>query len=54
LKSVGRVRNSEPFWARMAGEKGSTGPDALPKLTIKPRDLRQSSDFRNVSFPTES
>ena len=34
--------------------KGSTGPDALPKLAIIPRRARQSSDFMKVSRPTPS
>ncbi|MGK3347028.1 zinc-binding dehydrogenase, partial [Escherichia coli] len=29
-------------------------PDELPKLTIKPRRCRQSSDRSQVSLPTES
>ena len=33
---------------------GVTFPDALPKLTIKPSGIRQSSDARKVSLPTES
>ena len=32
----------------------ATGPDALPKLTNRPRGCRQSSDAGNVSLPTES
>jgi hypothetical protein len=31
-----------------------TGPEALPKLTIRPRRCRQSSESSQVSFPTES
>src|SRR5215472_8067217 len=33
---------------------GGTGPEALPKLTIRPRGLRQSSELWNVAAPTES
>ena len=33
---------------------GATGPDALPKLTIRPYGCRQSSDALKVSLPTES
>ena len=33
---------------------GGTGPDALPKLTNRPRGDRQSSDAGNVSLPTPS
>ena len=32
---------------------GPIGPEAWPKLTIRPFGLRQSSDFMNVSLPTE-
>ena len=39
---------------QQVGGNGSTGPDALPKLTISPRTLRQSSERMKVSRPTES
>ena len=32
----------------------STGPEALPKSTSRPRGCTQSSDFMKVSLPTES
>jgi hypothetical protein len=38
----------------MAGANGGTGPLALPKLAIRPKGRRQSSDLSQVSLPTES
>jgi len=38
----------------MPGANGATGPLALPKLTIRPKGRRQSSDCSKVSLPTES
>jgi hypothetical protein len=52
--SVGRVKKSEPFCAKMPRSTGPTGPEDWPKLTIRPRGRRQSSDFMKVSLPTES
>ncbi len=40
--------------ARMAGANGGTGPLALPKLAIRPKGRRHSSDLSHVSLPTES
>ena len=40
--------------ASRAGANGATGPEALPKLTIRPKGARQSSDLSQVSLPTES
>ena len=37
-----------------SGAIAGGGPDALPKLTIRPRGRRQSSDSMKVSLPTES
>ena len=34
--------------------KGGTGPEALPKLTMRPSAARQSSEPSKVAFPTES
>jgi len=42
------------FDAKIPGAKGATGPDALPKVAIKPKGRKQSSDFSQVSLPTES
>ena len=36
------------------GRTGGTGPEALPKLTIRPKGIRQSSEPSKVSLPTES
>jgi hypothetical protein len=33
---------------------GSIGPEAPPNVTINPRGLRQSSERKKVSLPTES
>ena len=38
----------------MPGANGGTGPEALPKLAIRPKGCRQSSDLSQVSLPTES
>ena len=38
----------------MAGANGATGPEALPKLAMRPKGERQSSDLSQVSLPTES
>ena len=54
VNKVWRVTNSEPLLPKMPGAKGGTGPEALPKLAIKPKGDKQSSDFSQVSLPTES
>ena len=54
VNSVGRDTYSEPLEASKPMSSGSTLPDALPKLATRPNGLRQSSDFKNVSLPTES
>ena len=53
-KSVGRVRYSEPRRDSSSGANGGTGPEELPKLTMRPRGRRQSSERSKVSSPTES
>src|SRR5215203_5374274 len=50
---VGRVKYSDPFWARMLRSIGSTAPEDCPKST-SPRGARQSNEAEKVSLPTES
>jgi len=52
--SFGRVANSEPWLLSSASANGGTGPDALPKLTNRPRGRRQDSEPGNVVLPTPS
>src|SRR5262245_52844915 len=54
VNNVVRVRYSDPLGPRIPGENGGTGPDALPKLAIRPNGRRQPSEPSNVSLPTES
>jgi hypothetical protein len=54
VNSVWRVTYSEPLAPSMPGANGGTGPEALPKLAIRPKGRRQSSDLSQVSLPTES
>src|SRR4051794_19135513 len=51
---VGRVKYSDPFWARMLRSIGSTAPEDCPKSTMSPRGARQSNEAEKVSLPTES
>ncbi|MOA25038.1 hypothetical protein D3C78_1457410 [compost metagenome] len=52
--SDGRVTYRLPFWFSTARLTPATGPDALPKLTIRPRGSMQSSEVSQVSLPTPS
>src|SRR5690606_42025625 len=45
---------NEPLLFSSARSTPSTGPEALPKLTIRPRGRRQSSEVIQVSLPTPS
>ena len=54
VNSVWRVRYSEPLGPSWPGANAGTGPEALPKLAIRPKGRRQSSDLSQVSLPTES
>jgi hypothetical protein len=54
VNSVPRVTYSEPLAPRIAGANGGTGPEALPKLAIKPKGRRQFRLPSQVSLPTES
>src|ERR671918_47238 len=51
---MGRVANSEPRVARSSKRTPSTGPEAFPKETIRPRGDKQSREAIHVSLPTES
>ena len=54
VNSVCRVTYSEPLGPSEPGAKGGTGPDALPKLAIRPKGRRQFRLPSQVSLPTES
>ena len=54
LNKVCRVTYKEPLAPNMPGAKGATAPEALPKLAIKPKGRKHSSDLSQVSLPTES
>ena len=51
VKSVARVMYSEPLGPKLPTAKGGTGPDALPKLAIKPKGRKQSRLRSKVSLP---
>ena len=46
--------DSEPRRVSSSGATGGTAPEALPKLTMRPRGSRQSSESKKVSLPTPS
>ena len=60
LASFGNASGPVPPFAignlgpRMPGAKGGTGPEALPKLAIRPKGRRQFRLPSQVSLPTES
>ena len=48
------IEESEPFSASCSRSKLGTGPDAVPKLTNRPRRFRLFSEAWKVSLPTLS